>query len=125
MGSDLLFNVQVESRNGVARVAAVGELDMGTASALNAALDGVERDGAHAIMLDMRDVAFIDSMGLQAIVEAWVRGRSNGHRMVVVGASAGARRLCRITGTEFILDDPVSTHLLDLFSNGDARSPGE
>lgn len=119
MGSDLLFEVRVESRNGVARVAVIGELDLATASKLSRELAGVERDGAGAIMLDMRDVSFVDSTGLHAVVLAWKRAQLNGHRFVLVGATPAARRLCHISGTEFILDDPTATEVLDEFAHAE------
>ena len=119
MGSDLLFDVRVESRNGVARVAAIGELDLGTASTLGDQLIEVERDGVRNVMLDLRDVSFVDSSGLRVILQAWQRAQSNGHRFVVVGVSQAARRLCDITGTAFLLDDPSATRVLDEFAQGD------
>ena len=126
MGSDLRFDVRVESRNGVAHVAVVGELDLATASTLGDELDEVERDSVRDVMLDMRDVTFVDSTGLNVVLQAWTRAQQNGHRLVVVGASRSTRRLCHIAGTEFILDDPSATEILDGFAHddGSARDRG-
>ena len=119
MGSDLLFDVRVESRNSVARLAVIGELDLATAPTLGDELVGAERDGVRNIMLDLRDATFVDSEGLHVIIGAWQRAQLNGHRFVVVGASRATRRLCQITGTEFVLDDPSATQVLDEFAQGD------
>ena len=122
MGSDPPFDIRVESRNTVARVAVTGDLDLATAPELSAELAGVERDDVRSIMLDVRDVTFIDSTGLHAIIGAWKRAQSNGHQLVVVGATPAARRLCQIVGTSFILDDPSATETLDGFTHVDART---
>lgn len=119
MGSDLLFDVRVESRNDVARVAVIGELDLATASTLSDELVGAERDDVRVVMLDMRDVTFVDSTGLHVVLQAWNRAQQNGHRLVVVGASRSTRRLCDIVGITFILDDPSATEILDEFARDD------
>ena len=125
MGSDSLFDIRVESRNGVARVAVVGELDMATASTLGDEIVGAERDGVRNVMLDVRDVSFVDSSGLHVMVQAWQRAQLNGHGFVVVGASRAARRLCDVAGTAFLLDDPSATHVLDEFAQGEQTTRGE
>jgi anti-sigma B factor antagonist len=127
MGSGLLFDVRVESRNGVARLAVFGELDLATAPTLRDELVGAERDGVRDIMLDLRDATFVDSEGLNVIIRAWQRAQLNGHRFVVVGASRATQRLCYITGTEFVLDDSIATDIHDEFAKVDTgtRAIGE
>ena len=115
MGSGLLFDVRVQMRNDVARVAVFGALDIGTAPTLSDHLTRVERGGPQTVMLDVRELGFVDSTGVIAILQAWKRAEESGRRLVVVGARPAARRLCKLTGTEFILDDPSAIGLLEAF----------
>jgi anti-anti-sigma factor len=110
------LTARTDARNGVARVALRGELDMATTSILNAELTRVEHDGVNAIMLDLRDVGFVDSSGLQAFLQARDRATTNGHRMVLIGASQAARRLFGVTKTEFLLDEQEAVSVLAQFA---------
>jgi anti-anti-sigma factor len=115
------LSLQQESRNGVTRIAVAGELDMASAPTLAQSLTEAEREGTHAILLDLRDLAFIDSSGLYAILSASTRARANGHRLVVDGSSGVARRLFELTGTEFLVEDQEFVSVLDRFTGGQAQ----
>lgn len=67
-------------------------------------------------MLDLRELTFVDSSGLHALVGAYNRSELNGHRILLVGASRSLRRLCEMTGTEFLFDPKGTAHLLDRFT---------
>ena len=104
MGFAPAFTSQVEWRNDIALVALSGELDMATAPLLEGCLAPVEADGPASIMVDLRDLMFIDSTGLGVLLRARGRAEANGHRLLVVGASPTARRLFELTGTQFLID---------------------
>ena len=95
--------VDVQIRNGVALVAVSGELDMATTPALVDRLTHLERTDLESILLDLREVTFLDSSAIHAFVTAHDYARQNGHRFILVGASASARRLFELTGTERLL----------------------
>ena len=99
------FEVRSQKQDGVATIAFSGELDMATAPILRENLAPFEGNGVSAIILDLRDITFIDSIGLHALVEARRRAVSLGDRLLLSGASPAARRLMEITGTLFLLDD--------------------
>jgi anti-anti-sigma factor len=65
-----LFGIQLDCRNGVARLALRGELDMATARKLEEHLMVVEQDGVGAVLLDLRDLTFVDSTGLHTFLKA-------------------------------------------------------
>lgn len=92
---------------------------MVTVPVLNDQLAALEQDGTGAIVLDLRDLRFIDSSGLHAFVRAYRRSEENGHRLLFVGANPLARRLCQITATEFLLDGKGTVEILGRFT-GDA-----
>jgi anti-anti-sigma factor len=104
MGTGQALTTRIDARNGVSSIALSGELDLATVPVMNDQLAAVEQDGTKAIVLDLQDLGFIDSSGLHEIVRAYKRSETNGHRLLVVGANPLARRLCEMTGTEFILD---------------------
>lgn len=75
-----------------------GELDTVTAPELEVAL----RDAlllARLVVLDLRDVAFIDSAGVHAIVNANVRARALARRLVVLRGHADVDRIFTLTRT--------------------------
>lgn len=116
------FTTRIDSRNDVTSIALGGELDMATVPMLAEQLTAVERDGAKVIMLDLRGLRFIDSSGLHEFVRAHRRSLLNGHRVVLVGANPSARRLCEITGTEFLLDAKGTAEVLGRFTSDGAAT---
>jgi len=126
MGSETPFCIRVQSRNGVVWMALGGELDLATAPALNDHLAVTEQDSVRTIMLDLRDVTFVDSSGLLVFLQAGQRAGVNGHRLVIVGATPTTRQVFEITGTTFLLDDADAVATLEQFarSNGHVGSVG-
>lgn len=94
----------VDVLDGPARVAVGGELDLGTVGRFEAALSQAEARGDDPVVVDLRDVAFMDSSGLRAILEAYKRGLSAGRRLVVVCGPGAVRRVLEITGASTVLD---------------------
>lgn len=119
MGTGAELTIQIDARNGVTSIALTGELDLATVPILDHQLKASERNGA--IVLDLRDLRFIDSSGLHALLGAYNRSQLNGHRLLLVGANHTLRRLCEITGTEFILDAEGTAELLARFTGDGSR----
>lgn len=112
------FSVRIASQSGGACLALRGELDMSVIDLFKEPLAKAEADGVSSIVLDLRDLVFMDSTGLHAILGAWRRAEANGHQLhVVVGASQAARRVFEITGTEFLIDE-TGVSSLDGFTDG-------
>lgn len=72
-----------------------GELDLETRPILGAALCDVD---VEHLVLDLREVSFIDSVGLGLLVAAEKRQGMIGGRLVVVVGSEQVRRLLALTG---------------------------
>ena len=66
--------------------------DSSTAPILGEELAQVELSGPQAIVIDLRDVTFIDSSGFKEFLESKSRAQSNGHRLLMFGANPQARR---------------------------------
>jgi anti-anti-sigma factor len=58
-----------------------GELDMAAGPALTKVLHELQHGDAQEIVVDLRGLRFLDSMGLSALLEAYVAGQ-DGHRTV-------------------------------------------
>jgi anti-anti-sigma factor len=123
MGFAPPFSARIDLRNGVARIALEGELDMATAPSLSERLARLESDGVVGIMLDLRELTFADLSGLHAFLAARERSKANGHRFILVGASSSTRRLFELTSTEFLLDEQEAVSLLDRFTRSGADQP--
>lgn len=117
MGFVPSFDARAESRNGIARIALAGELDAATVPVLDERLAAFEGDGVSAIMLDLRELTFIDSSGLLAFLEARTRARANGHRLVLVAAGPAIRHLFAAARTEtLLLGDEEVLSILEQFT---------
>ena len=75
-----------------------GELDVDTTPQLEKALSAPDTQ-APLIVLDMRDLAFMDSSGVHAIVNAGTRVRRLGRRLVIVRGPPEVDRVFALTGT--------------------------
>ena len=115
------LTTRIDARNGVTRIALTGELDMATAPILDDQLTGVEQGGSRTIVLDLRDLRFIDSSGLHALVRAYRRSETDGHRLLLVGANPSARRLFEMTGTEFLLEATGTAEPFGRFTGDGSR----
>jgi anti-sigma B factor antagonist len=118
MGFSPQFIARIESRNGVARIALEGELDMASVPVLSDHLERFEANGIAGIMLDLRELTFADCSGLRVFLAARERSNANGHRFILVGVSPAGRRLFELTRTQFLLDEQEAVSLLDRFTRG-------
>lgn len=84
----------------------LGEIDLATAPVLHDALIECMAEGK-PITLDMKDVTFVDSSGLQVILAAAVESQSVG-TLVVKDPSAAVLRLMEVIGIEAIPQIEVS-----------------
>ena len=101
-----------------------GDLDLSTVGAAARSIRRAEARRPSVLVLDLRDVTFIDSTMLREIVAAHLRARREGRRLALAVASDAVRRLFRITLLEWrleIVDDPAEVDL-DLPDQDRARN---
>jgi anti-anti-sigma factor len=110
MIEDRPFSVRCEQRDGGAVVVVTGEVDMSTSPALREQLRAPEAQ-AETVVLDLREVSFMDSSGLGAIVGQHKRAREHGFRFAVaVGGATGVERilvLAQLTQVLEIVQSPA------------------
>jgi anti-anti-sigma factor len=82
---------------GAAWVHVAAELDIATAPMLERTLRSAELR-AGLVVLDLRELTFVDSTGVRVIVYASLRARRNGRRLVLVRGAAQVQRLLALSG---------------------------
>ena len=92
------IQIEVTEQGTTCRVDVAGDLSGFTCSNLSAAVTGAIKGGATHVELDLGEVAFLDSSGIQCIVHARNTARDYGGRLRVVAMSDPARRVLEITG---------------------------
>jgi anti-sigma B factor antagonist len=97
------LNVEVRS-NGRARVISVaGELDLASSPAFEEELARITASDAKQIVLDLRELEFMDSTGLSMLVKAQQLAEEAGQRFGLVKGSPQVQRLLALTGIEDLL----------------------
>jgi anti-anti-sigma factor len=75
-----------------------GELDAATAPQLEHALDEPDLQ-ARLVVLDLRELAFIDAAGVRTIVDASIRARQAGRRVVLLRGLPNIDRMFTLAGS--------------------------
>jgi anti-anti-sigma factor len=90
--------VREEAGEDLCFVTAAGDVDLANAESLGEALAAPECANSAGLVLDLREVGFMDSSGLAVVLEA---SRAKGSRLVVVNAENSAvERLFEITDSD-------------------------
>src|SRR5579859_2310401 len=76
----------------------VGELDLAAAPQLERTL-GQPQLQTRLVVLDLRELAFIDSSGVHAIVNATTRAREQGRRLMLLRGPQNVDRVFTLTGS--------------------------
>lgn len=86
-----------------------GDLDLYSSPALDDALVAIEGEKWPTIVLDMRELAFIDSMALRLVMRTQARAEQDGRRVIVVRGPEFLDRVLELSGLAGhleIVDDP-------------------
>lgn len=98
------FQVNVSEGNEIVSIALVGELDLATAGRLESELRRVEGGQPPVLIIDMRELRFIDSTGLRLIIGADVRAREGGRRVALVPGPDSVHKVFQLALLEKRLD---------------------
>lgn len=90
------------SHNGHTIVWAQGEIDIATVNGLMQELANAAHGHQCRVIVDLTDVTFMDSTGLNALVSARRKASAGGGEVQLVGACALVRKILRITGLDQI-----------------------
>jgi anti-sigma B factor antagonist len=99
MSSEMSFTVDSRSVGGTLRVAVAGELDLLTEPELvDAVSDALADTDAAGVVLDLTDVAFIDSSGLRALLLCRNQAHDHGLPLALALRDGPVVRLLNIAG---------------------------
>jgi len=73
-----------------------GELDLATRDDFLAALEEAEQADAPLVVIDLRELRFIDFTGVRALLSAIDRAARNNHRVVFTEGSAAVERTLKL-----------------------------
>jgi anti-sigma B factor antagonist len=93
-----LFEVRSWPDRDRAVVAVSGELDIASVGAVQEALDELCAVGWKSIVLDLRELSFIDSTGLSLLLEAERAAQRDGAAFAIVDGSPAVARLLEVVG---------------------------
>lgn len=96
--------VDVMESTGALRIRVSGEVDMASAPELLDTLLAAEAPRGGSLILDLAGVTFMDSAGINALVEAHRQQEANGVALTVVEVPPLIAKMLRITGVDPYLD---------------------
>ena len=85
------------------RLALMGEFDLSNAAQVEDAIREVERDRPSLIVLDLRELTFMDSTGLRALAQANSRAEEAGVSLSIVRGPRQIERVLEISGLGALL----------------------
>ncbi|NLT04764.1 MAG: STAS domain-containing protein [Solirubrobacterales bacterium] len=99
-----LLEVSSHRHDAIVHVVVSGELDLSTVGRLESELARIEAEDPPTIVLDLKQVTFLDSSGLRVVVAADQRARGTIRRFAVVRGPETVQRIFEITRLDEQLD---------------------
>jgi anti-sigma B factor antagonist len=92
------FAVDVVPKRDAVRVAAAGELDIATVGAVRERLDALRAAGFRRLVLDLRDLTFLDSTGVRLVLEQVAASATDGCEIAIVRGPWQVQRVFELAG---------------------------
>jgi anti-sigma B factor antagonist len=90
------FRLEVRSQGKATIIAVSGELDLASSPALQEEMD--RASDSDMMIIDLRELDFMDSTGLSVLVRAHQRAEEQGRRLAMVKGPQQVQRLLSLTG---------------------------
>ena len=97
------FLCAVHSERDAVRVSPVGELDLATAPTLDACLAELRDSGSRQLIVDLSQLDFIDSTGLQLLLQYDAEARQDGFSFALTSGPPAVQRVFELSGTLALL----------------------
>ena len=94
------FRVETRNDGRAAVIMVSGELDLASSAALEEEIDRVAESGVTHVVIDLRDLEFMDSTGLSTLVKAHQRADDAGRQFGLVRGPQQVQRLLSLTGVD-------------------------
>ena len=104
-----LFDLKIHAQGELVQAVLSGEIDLSTVGEVQERLDEAVADGPRVLVLDMREVTFLDSSGLRMLLRLDRHQRERRRRLVVVPGGRRVTRVLELTGTDReleLVEDP-------------------
>ena len=89
--------------NGDVRLLLHGELDLASAPQMEERLKSAEQGPPARLIVDLADLAFIDSTGLRLLLQADARAREHGYELLIGPGDDSVQRVFEVTGALDVL----------------------
>jgi anti-anti-sigma factor len=93
------FELRVEPHRETIRVTPVGELDIASATELGREVEQLVGSGFGQVLIDLRELTFIDSMGLRLLLRLNASARCDGWRLSLIQGPEAVSRMFALTAT--------------------------
>ncbi|HEY8467515.1 MAG TPA: STAS domain-containing protein [Solirubrobacterales bacterium] len=101
----LVVEVRDQERARIVRLA--GELDFAASPRVEAIVRECEESGGSRLVIDLRELTFIDSAGLRLLLMANWRASAAGRKLSITQSHVSVKRMLALTGLD------VELHVLD------------
>ena len=98
------FDLHVELRGSTAILRASGELDILGAERLEACIGDLAGDSPDTVVIDLRNVSFMDSTGLRSLIRARARGTEGDWSLKLVRGPDRVHRVIELTRMDAVFD---------------------
>jgi anti-sigma B factor antagonist len=92
------FRVEARNEDRAAVVSVKGELDLASSPALEEELARIAASKVEVVIVDLRELDFMDSTGLSVLVRAHQRACDSGQRFALIKGPQQVQRLLTLTG---------------------------
>lgn len=98
------FSVGVVRDRDEVVVALTGELDLATADMLEREIRELRHSGCDRVVVDLRQLDFMDSAGLRVLISLRNTAKCVGHRLILVPGPRQVQRIFDLTATRGLFD---------------------
>ena len=92
------FRIDTHTAGRVTTLALSGELDLVSSPTLDRTVTELTRVDAELIVIDLRELEFMDSTGLHVLVQAQQRAHDSGRRFALIRGREPVQRVFDLTG---------------------------
>jgi anti-sigma B factor antagonist len=97
------LSIEVRNAPDARTIALIGEADLVDVPKIEAAFEEACAGGPGLTVLDLRELTFIDSSGLHALIKGHQLHCAHGHELRVISGPESIRRLFELTGMNDLL----------------------
>jgi anti-anti-sigma factor len=102
------FDLSVITEHAFVRVCPRGEIDLATAGILDTQIDELWATGWTDVLVDLREVTFLDSSGLHVLLAHHRGAAERGGRFSIIDGDGPVARVLALTGMDAVFDHAPS-----------------